>query len=356
MRGIIWDGAQLHLADDLEVRDPGPGEVRIRVLASGICHSDLYAMKIAMPNLPVVLGHEAAGVIDMLGEGVTSRRIGEPVTVNCQTPCGHCPDCERGNLSACPEAWMAVRQPFTWRGKPVFSSSNTSSFAQKIVVKADQAYNAEGIPAPQAALIGCAVSTGVGAVRNLGRVGPGDIVAVIGIGGIGVNALQAARLAGAARIIAVDVDPRKLETARRFGATDTVVVARGDSTGDITARIQSVLPRIDVVVECTGVPSSMEAAMRLPWVGGRAVMIGLPPPDAVVSFPAMNIIAGKTYLSDFNGGTKTGAPFQALIDDVRAGRLEVASQVSGIWKMDDYQAAMSALRKGEVTRAVLDLS
>lgn len=355
MRGIVWDGQRLQVTDELEVRDPGPGEVRVRVSASGICHSDLYVIDHKLDPVPVVLGHEAAGVIDMLGLDVRDRRVGEHVTVGCQTPCGRCEDCRKGNLSACPEAWMVRKTPFTWQGRPTYSSSNSSSFAQQIVVKPSQAYNTDGIPDQEAALIGCAVSTGVGAVRNLARVQPGDIVVVIGIGGIGVNALQGAREARASRIVAVDLDARKLARAGFYGATDTVAVERSDSPEEVSKKIFAVAPRVDVVIECSGAPAAMEAATILPYIGGRAVFIGLPPPEAYVRFNAMNFIWGKSFVSGLNGGTTAGASFQRLVDDVRNGALEVASQISRIWPMDQVEEAIAALRAGEVTRAVLDM-
>jgi S-(hydroxymethyl)glutathione dehydrogenase/alcohol dehydrogenase len=233
--------------------------------------------------------------------------------------------------------------------------ASSSSFAQQTVVKASQAYNTEGIPHEQAALIGCAISTGVGAARNLGKVQSGDVVAVIGIGGIGVNAIQGARIAGASRIIAVDLDPRKLATASAYGATDTAQVERGDSREDVARKIQAVSARVDVVIECSGATTAIEAAMILPYVGGRAVLIGLPPPDAHVCFHAMSFIPGKTFVSGYNGGTNAGPSFQRLVDEVRAGEIEVASQITRIWPLEEVEEAIAALRRGEVTRAVLDM-
>lgn len=355
MRGIVWDGERLHVTDELEVRDPGPGEVRVRVHASGICHSELFAMRYAGDRLPMVLGHEAAGVIDMVGPGV-DRRIGEHVTVCCHTPCGACDDCRKGNSAICPQGWGGPpRTPFTWRGQPTHSMANSSSFAQQIVVKASQAHNTDGIPDEEAALIGCAVTTGVGAARILGRVQEGDIVAVIGIGGIGVNAVQGARLAGAARIIAVDLDPRKLAIARTYGATDLVEVARADTREEVARKITEASPRVDVVVECSGAPTAIEAAMMLPYIGGRTVLIGLPPPDAHVCFHAMNFIPGKTFVSGYNGGTTAGESFQRVVEEVRAGEIEIASQITRVWPMDEVEGALRALERGEVTRAVLDM-
>jgi S-(hydroxymethyl)glutathione dehydrogenase/alcohol dehydrogenase len=284
MRGVIWDGKKLHV-DQLEVRDPGPGEVRVRVTASGICHSDLIPVDHGSDRLPMVLGHEAAGVIDCLGPDVDGWSVGQHVTVGCQTPCYHCGDCERENYSACPEAWTAARAPFTWRGKPVYSCANSSSFAQQIVVKVSQLYDTSGIPDVEAALIGCAISTGVGAARNLGKIRRGENVVVIGLGGIGVNAIQGARLGGAARILAVDIEATKLATAELYGATDLVTVEPSDRADEVARKILAVTPRVDVVIECSGARTAMEAATQLPYIGGRSVFIGLPPagqPDSLL--------------------------------------------------------------------------
>lgn len=354
MRGIVWDGSRLHVTDALEVRDPGPGEVRVRVLASGICHSDLFVIDNPIDLVPMVLGHEAAGVIDMVGPGV-DRRVGEHVTIGCHTPCGHCEDCGRGNMAICASGWGPVKMPFTWRGEPVHSMSSCSSFAQQIVVEEQQAYNTDGIPDAQAALIGCAVSTGVGAARNLGKVRPGDVVVVIGAGGIGVNAMQGARLAGASNIVAVDLDERKLAAARAFGASATVQVDREDGAADIARKISAVAPRSDVVIECSGALAAIEASMIIPYMGGRTVLIGLPRPGLRASFDIMSFISGRTLTSGFNGGTLAGESFQRLVDEVRSGEIEIASQISRIWPLEEVEDAIGAMRRGEVTRAVLDM-
>lgn len=354
MRGIVWDGSRLHVTDALEVRDPGPGEVRIRVLASGICHSDLFVIDNPIDRLPMVLGHEAAGVIDMVGPGV-DRRVGEHVTVGCHTPCGQCQDCGKGNTSICASGWGAPKQPFTWQGQPAYSMSSSSSFAQQIVVEEQQAYNTDGIPDEEAALIGCAVSTGVGASRNLGKVQTGDVVVVIGVGGIGVNAVQGARLARAARIVAVDLDERKLASASVFGATDAVQVDRNDDAAEVARKITAVAPRVDVVIECSGALPAIEASMMVPYMGGRAVLIGLPRPGARASFDAMSFVSGKTLTSGYNGGTTSGESFQRLVDEVRSGEIEIASQITRIWPLEEVEDAIAALRRGEVVRAVLDM-
>jgi S-(hydroxymethyl)glutathione dehydrogenase / alcohol dehydrogenase len=354
MRGIIWDGNSLRL-EEIDVRNPGVEEVRVRVLASGICHSDLRPIDFRYDRVPIVLGHEASGVIDMVGPGVVEHRLGDLVAVGTMTPCYHCRECERGNLSGCPAAWSSPKTPFTWRNEPVYSWANSSSFAQQIVVRADQLYNAYGIPAEQAALLGCAVSTGVGAARVLGGIKPGDSVVVIGIGGIGVNALQGARLAGASTLVAVDTDSHKLPVASRYGATHSVHVERSSTTARTAQLIATATPQVDVVIECSGAPSALELATALPGIGGRAVLIGIPPPDTHIQFSASNFVWGRTYISGVNGGIAPGAEFQRLVQEVRDGLIDVASQITRVWPLEDFAEAIASLRAGDVTRAVLDM-
>ena len=235
--GAVWDGADLVITDELEVREPGPGEVMLRVLASGICHSDLNVLDGRNPvSLPVVLGHEAAGVVARVGEGVTSVGPGDAVVVGSTVPCGTCRFCSAG-----PGARMSRR--LRGRATPVpLAGTTCPRLRQHLLVGGDDDGAGEptgaraGIPATSAALIGCAVSTGYGVVRNVARVRPGDAVVVFGVGGIGVNVLQTARLSGAGRILAVDVNPAKAEVAASFGAHDTLIAQPSDP-GDVLAEL-----------------------------------------------------------------------------------------------------------------------
>lgn len=354
MRGVIWDGERLQLAEDLEVRPPGPGEVRVRVLASGICHSDLNMMAAPGVATPVVLGHEAGGVVAELGPGVTGFAVGEPVMVGTQTPCGRCRECRRGEPANCDETWgFAPAQPFRWRGRPVFSFANVSSFAGEIVVKASQLFATPGLPPAQAALIGCAVSTGYCAASNLGRVRAGDQVAVIGVGGIGVNAIQAARLAGA-RVLAVDVNPAKEAVARRMGAGDFLLASRDAEPRRLAAEMRGRAAPIDVALECSGAPAAVEAAVQAVKRGGRAVLIGMTAPGAHVRLSLDDLLGGREVISVMNGGARPQEDYPRLIALARDGGLDLASQITRVWPLREVGDAIAALRAGQVTRAVLD--
>ena len=356
MRGVVWDGDRLHVTDELEVRPPHAGEVTVRLLRSGICHSDLNMMESGLGGTPVVLGHEAAGEVMALGDGVNGFRIGDQVMVGTQTPCGTCRECRRGTSANCDVTWGYVpSQPFRWRGQPTYNFANVSSWAGEIVVKAAQLYRTDGLPPEQAALIGCAVSTGYCAARSLGKVGQGDRVAVFGVGGIGVNAIQAARLAGA-EVVAVDINADKEAAARSFGAEDFLTAQRGEDGMALAARLAKAFAPIDVAIECSGAPSAVEAAIHGVKRGGRAVLIGIAAPGAKCSVSLDTMIGGREIISEMNGGARPEIDYPALIVMAREREIDVAAQVSRVWPLAEIEDAIAALRRGEVTRAVLDHS
>lgn len=354
MRAVLWDGERLRLVDDLAVRAPGPGEVRVQVLRSGICHSDLNMIDGGLLRRPTVLGHEAAGVVAEVGPDVAGWAPGDPVMVGTQTPCGACRECARGTPANCDVTWGYVPgEPFRWRGAAVASFANVSSFAAEIVVRAGQLHRTDGLAPEPAALIGCAVSTGYGAATRLGQTGPGDRVLVIGVGGIGVNAIQAARLAGAT-VFAADVVPGKEAVARRYGAIGFHLVDRAADGAALADALRTAFAPIDVAIECSGAPAAVEAAVHATKRGGRAVLIGMTRPGAEVRLSLDTVLGGREIVSQMNGGARPQEDYPALIALARDGRLDVASQVTRVWPPADFEAAIAALRAGEVTRAVLD--
>jgi S-(hydroxymethyl)glutathione dehydrogenase/alcohol dehydrogenase len=353
--GAVWDGVALVVTDELEVREPGPGEVSLRVLASGICHSDLNVLDGQNPvSLPVVLGHEAAGIVDGVGEGVTSVSPGDAVVVGSTVPCGTCRFCSTGRGSECRDAFGAGPPPFRWRGRPVRAFANTSSWAGTITVRESQLVHAPGIPATSAALIGCAVSTGYGVVRNVAQVRPSDAVVVFGVGGIGVNVLQTARLNGAARILAVDVNPAKADVATRFGAHDTLI-AETSETGDVLAQLirAKIGVPVDVAVECSGAPVAIEAAIACTAWGGTTALVGIPRAGTRASFAVDDVLRNRRIVGSLNGSVDLQRDFTAIVEHVRHGDLEVDAQVSRVWPLRDIGEALAAVRAGSVVRAVL---
>lgn len=354
MRGAVWDGQSLSVTDRLTLRPVGAGEVRVRVLRSGICHSDIAMMTPHLPTLPIILGHEAAGEIAELGAGVEGWAVGTRVAIGTQTPCGACRECRRGEPHNCDINWGFVPGfPFALDGKPVASFANVSSFAGEIVVKASQLFAIADLPPEQGALIGCAVSTGVCAARVLGRVRAGDNVAVFGVGGIGVNAIQGASRSGA-HVIAIDSNPAKEGIARHFGASQFV---RADRTQDIAtaaAALAQAHGPIDLVVECSGAVGAIDTALRCTKRGGRVVLIGMSRPGSQAALPLDSFVTGGEVIATMNGGASPDRDYPDLIAQARDGRLNLVDQVSGVWPLDRIGEAIAALKAGEVTRALVD--
>jgi S-(hydroxymethyl)glutathione dehydrogenase/alcohol dehydrogenase len=354
MRAAVWDGRSLFVSDQVTLRPVGAGEVRVRVLRSGICHSDIAMLTPDIPKLPVVLGHEAAGVIAELGPNVEGWAVGDHVAVGTQTPCGECRECRRGEPHNCDINWgFAPDFPFTLDGKPVASFANVSSFASEIVVKASQLFALEDLPLEQGALIGCAVSTGVCASRVLGRVRAGDNVAVFGVGGIGVNAIQGAARKGA-HVVAVDANPAKEAVARQFGAEAFLLADPAQDSASAAEALARDHGPIDVIVECSGAVGAINTALRATKRGGRVVLIGMSRYGAEASLPLTSFVMGGEVIATMNGGAIPDRDYPELIAEARDGRLNIKDQISGVWPLDQINDAIAALKAGEVTRAVID--
>ncbi|SFR91681.1 alcohol dehydrogenase catalytic domain-containing protein [Sphingomonas jatrophae] len=354
MRGIVFDGGRLQLTDALTVRDPGPGEVKVRVLRSGICHSDLNMVDSGMIRTPIVLGHEAAGEVMALGPGVTDFAVGDRVMVGTQTPCGECRECARGAPANCDVTWgMVAPQPFEWDGRPTYSFSNVSSFAGEIVAKTGQLFRTGDLPPEQAALIGCAVSTGYAAARTLGQVGAGDRVVVIGVGGIGVNAIAGAALAGA-EVLAVDLNLAKEQAARDAGATDFLLATRAMDAEGLATALRDAFDPIDVAIECSGAGVAAEASILATKRGGRVVLIGQSGAGARASFDLNGLTMGKEIVARLNGGARPAEDYPTLIALAQDRRIDLGRQVTQVWPLAEFEAAIAALHSGAVTRAVLD--
>ncbi|MFT4053640.1 MAG: alcohol dehydrogenase catalytic domain-containing protein [Novosphingobium sp.] len=355
MRGIVFDGERLRLTEALEVRAPGPGEVRVRVLRSGLCHSDLNMVKGGLIGTPVVLGHEAAGEVIELGPETSGFALGDAVLVSPQAPCGECRECHRGTPVNCDATWgMAAQQPFTWEGRPTYSFSNVSSFAGEIVVRADQLHHAGALPPEQAALIGCAVSTGYSAAKILGGIGKGDRVVVIGIGGIGVNAIAGARINGAEEILAVDLNPDKEPAARHAGATRFLAASRGMDAAALAQAIAEAGAPLDVAIECSGAPVAAAAAFDAVKRGGKVVLIGQTKPGARLDLSLDALTFGREVVGMLNSGTDPHRDYPEMIALAASGELDLASQVTRVWPLAEFEQAIAALENGEVIRAVLD--
>ncbi|GGW14937.1 alcohol dehydrogenase [Streptomyces capoamus] len=347
MRGVVFDGRRVEVVDDLVVREPGPGEVLVAVAAAGLCHSDLSVVDGTIPfPVPVVLGHEGAGVVAAVGPGVTHVAPGDHVALSTLASCGTCAECDRGRPTMCRRAIGRPARPFTRGAEPVYQFAANSAFAERTVVKAVQAVRVpEDIPLTSAALIGCAVLTGVGAVLNRARVDRGDSVVVLGTGGIGLNVLQGARLAGALRIVAVDANPAKEEAARRFGATDFLTSADG---------VRELLPTgADHVFECVGRVELIRRAVDLLDRRGQAVLLGVPPATAEASFPVSALYLDKSILGCRYGSARPQRDIALYAELYRRGRLLLDELVTAVHPVEDFEKARADAEAGRVARAVL---
>ncbi|MEU8973876.1 Zn-dependent alcohol dehydrogenase [Streptomyces monashensis] len=347
MRGVVFDGEQVRVVDDLAVREPGPGEVLVAVAAAGLCHSDLSVVDGTIPfPVPVVLGHEGAGVVEAVGPGVTHVAPGDHVALSTLANCGTCAECDRGRPTMCRQAIGRPGRPFTRGAAPVYQFAANSAFAERTVVKAVQAIPIpEDVPLPSAALIGCGVLTGVGAVLNRARVDRGDSVVVIGTGGIGLNVIQGARLAGALRIVAVDANPAKAEAARQFGATDFLTSADG---------VQDVLPTgADHVFECVGRIELIRQAIDLLDRHGQAVLLGVPPAGAEASFLVSSLFLDKSVLGCRYGSSRPQRDIPLYAELYRQGRLLLDELVTAVYPVEDFEKARADAESGRVARAVL---
>ncbi|MBX6390841.1 MAG: Zn-dependent alcohol dehydrogenase [Frankia sp.] len=359
MKGVVWDGQKAELVDDLSVRKPGPGEVLVRIEAAGLCHSDLSVINGTIPyETPVVLGHEGAGVVEEVGEGVGNVRPGDHVVLSTLGNCGACEHCERGRPTMCRSTFGLRPQPFTWRGEPAYNFANISCFAEQAVVKANQCVPIPAdVPLTSAALVGCGVLTGVGAVLQRAKVEPGSTVAVLGVGGIGLNVIQGARIAGAARIVAVDTNPAKEEAARLFGATDFVNPKDApDQTAAIKAVIADSAPLgYDYVFECVGHPSLIQTSIAaLSW-SGTAVLLGVAPFGTKAEFSPFDLYLDKTIMGCRYGSSQPQRDVRRYIDLYRAGRLLLDELVTRTYPIADFHHAVEALEAGELARGVLTL-
>ncbi|MFD9430437.1 Zn-dependent alcohol dehydrogenase [Streptomyces sp. NPDC060002] len=347
MRGVVFDGKRAEVVDDLAVRDPGPGEVLVAISAAGLCHSDLSVVDGTIPfPAPVVLGHEGAGVVEAVGAGVGHVVPGDHVALSTLANCGTCAECDRGRPTMCRQAIGRPRKPFTRAGGAVYQFASNSAFAERTVVKAVQAVRIpKDIPLTSAALIGCGVLTGVGAVLNRARVGCGESVVVIGTGGIGLNVVQGARIAGASRIVAVDANPSKEAVARRFGATDFLTS---------TDAVREVLSTgADHVFECVGRIELIRQAIDLLDRHGQAVLLGVPPATAEASFLVSSMYLDKSILGCRYGSSRPQRDIALYAELYRAGRLLLDELVTDTYPVEDFAKAAADAEAGRVARAVL---
>ena len=341
--------------ESIEVPDPGPGEVLIDVQACGVCHTDLHYREGAInDDFPFLLGHEAAGLVEEVGEGVTNVAPGDFVILNWRAVCGDCRSCRRGRPWYCFATHNATRK-MTLDGQALSPALGIGAFAEKTLVAAGQATRVDPAARPEAAgLVGCGVMAGLGAAMNTGAVGRGDSVAVFGCGGVGNAAIEGSRLAGAHTIIAVDIDARKLEMATEFGATHTIDSSQVDPVEAIRALTDG--NGVDVAIEAIGLPATYEQAFYSRDLAGTVVLVGVPNPAMKIELPMIEVFGrGGSLKSSWYGDCLPSRDFPMLIDLYLQGRLDLDRFVSETIALEDVEEAFAKMERGEVLRSVVVL-
>jgi S-(hydroxymethyl)glutathione dehydrogenase / alcohol dehydrogenase len=344
----------LELVDDIEVLPPGPTDVTIKIEATGVCHSDLHAMNGSLPQgAPFVPGHEGAGVISEVGSDVTELAVGDHVIVAWSPPCGKCNNCverKQPHLCVMIQFSIAGTPRFKQGDRDVFGMAGTGTFAEYLTVPQEAAVKIDDdIPFEIASLIGCGVSTGVGAAINTAKVAPGSTVVVFGCGGVGISAIQGAHVAGAGIIVAVDLVDEKLEMAERFGATHA---CKPDDLAELQAELTG--GGFDYAFEAIGVPAVMRQAYDATRRGGTCCVIGVGAMDQQVSFNGFEIFfSEKNFMGSYYGSVDVRSDFHKLLRLWKAGQLDLEGMISKRMKIDDINDAFTAMKNGEVIRTVI---
>jgi S-(hydroxymethyl)glutathione dehydrogenase/alcohol dehydrogenase len=342
--------------EDVQIDKPGPHEVLIRTVAAGVCHSDLHFLDGSWPwAVPTVLGHESAGVVEAVGSEVRTVAVGDHVVTCLSAYCGHCGFCLSGRMALCPSDEMRRRAdepPRISQNSQAFAPYlNLSSFAEQILAH-EHAVVAirKDMPLDRAALIGCAVVTGYGAVVNTARVQPGETVAVIGCGGVGLSAINGAAIAGASRIVAVDMVPEKRELAMNFGATDFVCAAETDPVNAVRELTGGGVAH---ALECIGLPQAAEQAFAMLGRGGVATIVGMIAPGKMVQIPGAALLQEKKLQGSLMGSNRFPIDMPRLVDFYMQGRLKLDDLVSRRIRLDQVNEAFDEMKTGKIARSVI---
>jgi S-(hydroxymethyl)glutathione dehydrogenase/alcohol dehydrogenase len=359
---VFFDSDHPVAIREVELAPPKTGEVEVAIAAAGVCHSDLHMVRGEWQHrTPVVLGHEGSGVITSIGEGVTDLDLGDHVVLSWVPNCGKCRYCLAGRPAQCQLAAEVIAVGGTMfdgtsrlsvDGEKCFHYLGVSSYAERAVVPASGAIKVRrDAPLDLIAIVGCAVATGVGAVRNTAAVPKGATVAVIGCGGVGLSCIQGARLVGASRIVAVDLVPDKLDLALALGATQRVDATRGD----VVQQLKDLVPEgLDFVFDAIGAISTTEQAIAALGLGGAAVVVGLPPNAEKATFDPMVLAeADQRILGSNYGSSVPHRDIPQLVDEFMSGELDLAAMVSARRPLDDAAASLDELATGRVLRQLL---
>lgn len=348
---------------DVEVDAPHAGEVRIRMGASGVCHSDLSMQNgTIMSPTPIVLGHEGAGIVEEVGPGVTNVKVGDHVVVSWVPQCGKCFYCARGQGELCKEADPALATGglldgttrFTAGGAPLFQMAASGTFSEHSIIPAIGAVKIDDdVDLKVAALIGCGVLTGVGAALNTADIAKGDIVAVVGCGGVGLNVIQGARIAGAGQIIAIDMNETKLGLAKQFGATETINASQSNALSQVMELTEQ--RGADVAFEVIGLGETIDQTIAMTRRGGQSILVGVPRMDVMLTLPAFLgvVLQEKTIKGCWYGSSNVHQDVPKLVDLYRKGDLMLDELISREIRLDQVNEAFDAMKTGEVARSVI---
>jgi S-(hydroxymethyl)glutathione dehydrogenase/alcohol dehydrogenase len=342
--------------EEVVIEKPKRREVLVRTAAAGLCHSDLHFIEGAYPTpMPVVLGHESAGIVEAVGEDVSYVKPGDHVISCLSVFCGHCEFCLSGHMSICqtPEVKLppGVARRLTWKGAHLNQFLNLSSFAEQMVVHEHALVKVrEDMPLDLAALIGCSVVTGWGAVAHTARIEPGSSVAIFGAGGIGLATINAASIAGAGRIIAIDKDPTKLELARLFGATDVIDAGAGDTVKRV---VELSAGGVHYSFECIGLKQTAEQSFSALRSGGTATLIGMIPVGTRIELHGVDFLRERRIQGCMMGSNRFRTDMPRLIEFFLQGRLKLREMVSARIRLEQINEGFAALKQGGVARSVI---
>ncbi len=344
--------------ENLDLEEPRQGEVSVDLVAAGVCHSDYHYIDghIQPRSLPLVMGHEGAGIVSAVGPGVQSVNPGDSIIFSMDAMCGYCRNCTVGRPALCETYGRSATMPdgttrFSRDGKPYYQSNGVGTFTERTVVPADSVVKVpDGSPLEKACLIGCAVITGVGSVVNRAKVEAGSTVAVFGCGGVGLNVIQGAVLASAARIIAVDKVDFKLTKAEEMGATHFVNPDKEDAAQRI---IELTDGGADYAFEVVGFPAVLEQVFRSVRPGGTAVMVGVQPPDSKITIDAWDLLMDRSLIGAYHGAARPRVDFLWLLELYQQGRLKLDELITRYRPLDEINEAFDDMNKGVVARTVL---
>jgi S-(hydroxymethyl)glutathione dehydrogenase/alcohol dehydrogenase len=367
MRGIVYTGEDAEVTDKLGIADPGPTEVKVKIVAAGVCHSDLSVLDGTIPwKAPSVLGHEGAGIVDSVGSSVRSVKPGDHVVIATLASCGTCRACNTGHPTMCIRSLGNVSTPFTYDGEPASNFAAASVFAEYTIVQEVQAVPiSKDVPFTSACLIGCGVLTGVGSVLNRAKVAPGETAAVFGVGGVGLNVIQALRLSAASRIVAVDTVASKEALAMQFGATHFVDA----SVADAVEEIKKIVPHgpksmaralgpggVTWSFDCVGHPAVLRNSIdALDW-GGTAVAIGVPPRGSEVSVDINNLAyVDRGLIGCRYGASRPHHDIPLMVELYLSGKLMLDELVTETLPLEGFREIVQDMHDGKLARGVLTL-